>query len=90
MDGSDSEFIFCGNKLDNDIVLVEKGQESIIQTSLRLEDGLHERLRGKTKITVHKSCRQKCTPPSSIRASIKQKKQKQIKVFCFEEFGGEV
>ncbi|GBN50776.1 hypothetical protein AVEN_118247-1 [Araneus ventricosus] len=27
----------------------------------------------KTKITVHKSCRQKYTRPSSIRASIKQK-----------------
>lgn len=30
-------------------------------------------MRGKTKITVRKSCRQKYTRPSSIRAAIKQK-----------------
>ncbi|GBM14361.1 hypothetical protein AVEN_16901-1 [Araneus ventricosus] len=69
MDGSDSVCIFCGNKLENDIVLVEKRLESIIQESLRVEDG-RER---KTKITVHKSCRQKYTRPSSIWDSIKQK-----------------
>ncbi|GBN16767.1 hypothetical protein AVEN_178923-1 [Araneus ventricosus] len=73
MDGSDSVCIFCGNKLENDIVLVEKELEWIIQASLRVDNGLHERLREKTIITVHKSCKQKYTRPSSIRASIKQK-----------------
>ncbi|GBM91244.1 hypothetical protein AVEN_251132-1 [Araneus ventricosus] len=55
------------------LLLIEKGLESIIQASVRVEGGLQERLREKTKITVHKSCRQKYTRPSSIRASIKQK-----------------
>ncbi|GBM00010.1 hypothetical protein AVEN_214089-1 [Araneus ventricosus] len=64
---------FLWNKLEKDIVLVQKGLESIIQASLRVEDGLHERLREKTKITAHKSCRQKYTRLSSIRASTKQK-----------------
>ncbi|GBM20490.1 hypothetical protein AVEN_61038-1 [Araneus ventricosus] len=73
MDDSDSVCIFCGNKLENEIALIEKGLESIIQASLRVKDGLHERLREKTKITVQKSFRQKYTRPSSIWASIKQK-----------------
>ncbi|GBN05809.1 hypothetical protein AVEN_30820-1 [Araneus ventricosus] len=78
MDGSDSVSIFCGNKLENDIVLVENGLASILQASLRVENGLHERLGEKTKITVHKSCRQKYTQTSSNRASIKQKETPEI------------
>ncbi|GBM96997.1 hypothetical protein AVEN_153096-1 [Araneus ventricosus] len=71
MDGSDSVCIFLWKQVGNNIVLVEKGLESIIEASLRVDDGLHEKLR--EKATVHKSFKEKYTPPSNIRTFMKQK-----------------
>lgn len=78
MSSLDTDCIFCGNNLEGDTVLVEKGLESIIQASLTVKDGLHEKLKGKTKIIVHRSCRQKYTRPSSIKAAIRQKESCEI------------
>lgn len=77
MDNSNTMCIFCGNKLEDDSVLVKKSLESIIQASLQIKDGLHERLGWTTALIVHRVCRLKYTRPSTIKAATKQRETDQ-------------
>jgi hypothetical protein len=64
--------IFCGEQLETDTVVVEKGLKTIIETSLRLNDGLSEKLKDQQKITVHKKCRLNYIRPTTVLATIRK------------------
>jgi hypothetical protein len=69
MENSDIICALCTKSLEGDTVVVTKGLRTIIEVSVTRQDGLHEKLQGKTSVRVHKKCRQNYTRPSSVKAA---------------------
>ena len=68
MDGS---CLICGNALTGeDSVTVTKGRTTLIEASLKRNDGLSEKFETISPLQVHVSCRKGYTRRSSIEASM--------------------
>lgn len=70
MDYQDIICLLCGEALDADVVVVSRGLNTIVQSSLKRNDDVHLLIEGKQSITVHKKCRRDYTRPSSSSSSV--------------------
>lgn len=70
-----SEVCFiCNESLtEGEIVVVDRGLKTLIDSSTERSDGFNEYLKNKTSVTIHKQCRKAYTRKSSIAAAKRQR-----------------
>lgn len=78
MDDLNIQCVFCRKYFERDGVVVKRGLKKIIESSLKRNDGIHEKLEGKTEIRVHSECRHNYTRDTSIKAAVAARKHEDI------------